>query len=174
MDSDNRSADASPRTSPQASVQVRGYDEHDAATTLGIFIAAVMQTAAADYTPEQVQAWARPEQRDPANWNLAMLGRNSFVATIAGEVVGFSDVADNGYIDMMFVSPRQLRKGVARRLLAEAETQARATHIPALYADVSITARPFFESNGFLVEREQHPVRLGVSLTNFRMQKSLG
>jgi hypothetical protein len=68
-----------------------------------VFIAAVTRTASADYTAEQVQAWAQPERRDVGTWHRAMLARHSFVATIGGELAGFSDVRPDGYLDMMYV-----------------------------------------------------------------------
>ena len=47
--------------SPNApAVVIRPYGEADAAATLAIFLAAITETAAADYSPEQIQAWARP------------------------------------------------------------------------------------------------------------------
>ncbi|NMM24857.1 MAG: GNAT family N-acetyltransferase [Phycicoccus sp.] len=79
----------------------------------------------------------------------------------------------DGYVDMMFVSPRHQRRGVARQLLAHVEAHARSEGIPALSADVSITARPFFERHGFTVEAEQHPVKAGVELTNDKMRREL-
>ena len=45
-------------------------------------------------------------------------------------------------------------------------------HLAALKADVSITARPFFEFYGFTVEAEQHPVKAGVQLTNAKMKRT--
>ncbi|ALE06146.1 acetyltransferase [Arthrobacter sp. ERGS1:01] len=155
------------------SIVIRPYGESDAAATLAVFIAAVTETASADYTAEQVQAWAQPERRDVGTWHAAMLARNSVVATIEGELAGFSDVGPDGYVDMMFVSPRHQRRGVARQLLAHAEAHARSNGTPALSADVSITARPFFEQHGFTVEAEQHPVKAGVELTNYKMRKQL-
>jgi len=154
-------------------VVIRPYGHEDAADTLAIFLAAVMETAAADYSPEQILAWARPECRDLATWHSVMLERNSFVATVAGAAAGFSDVDSDGHIDMMFVAPRFLRQGVARQLLAHVEASARAQQATELTADVSITARQFFERHGFAVEAEQHPVIAGVQLTNYRMRKSL-
>ncbi|QBE49552.1 GNAT family N-acetyltransferase [Leucobacter triazinivorans] len=153
--------------------RIRPYERADAARTLETFIAAVTRIAAADYTREQIRAWARPEQRDPESWHPEMNGRNSFVATLDGDVAGFSDVAADGRIDMMFVSPEQQRRGVARELLAEAERRAGERGAEELYADVSITARPLFERYGFRVEREQRPVRHGIELVNFRMRKRL-
>jgi len=155
------------------SVVIRPYEHSDAAETLAVFILAVTETASADYTAEQVQAWAQPERRDVGTWHAAMLARSSIVATVGGVLAGFSDVSPDGYVDMMFVSPRHQRRGVARQLLAHVEAQARSEGTPALTADVSITARPFFERHGFTVEAEQHPVKAGVELTNYKMRKEL-
>lgn len=154
-------------------VAIRPYRLSDAADTLVIFLAAVTETAAADYTPEQIQAWARPETRELSTWHAAMHQRNCYVATVDGEPAGFSDVNTQGYIDMMFVAPRYLRIGVARQLLGHVEAQAREESLAELTANVSITARPFFERHGFTVQAEQHPVMAGVQLTNHAMKKSL-
>lgn len=107
-------------------VAIRPYRHSDAADTMEIFLAAVTETAAANYRPEQIQAWARPEEREVSTWHAAMHARNSYVATVGGESAGFSDVDPYGYIDMMFVAPRYLRLGVAKQLLAHVETYARA------------------------------------------------
>ena len=157
----------------QTSVVIRPYEHSDAAATLAVFISAVTETASADYTAEQVQAWAQPGRRDVGTWQLAMLARSSIVATVGGELAGFSDVSPHGYLDMMFVSPRHQRRGVAQQLLAHVEAYALSEGTPALSADVSITARPFFERYGFTVEAEQHPVKAGVELTNYKMRKEL-
>lgn len=149
------------------------YREEHAAATLSLFVAAVTQTAAADYTPAQIQAWARPAERDLVSWHHAMSTRNSFVALLHGEVVGFSDVSAVGYIDMLFVSPTFQRQGVGACLLAEAERQAREAAAARLQANVSLTARALFEHHGFRVDQVQHPSLAGVILMNFRMSKPL-
>lgn len=156
-----------------ARLEIRRYLPGDAATTLTIFTTSITHTAAGDYSPEQTQAWAQPGERDPGAWNDSMTGRSSFVAIWDGQVVGFSDVTDRGYIEMLFVAPEHLGCGIARALLREAERRARERDASALTADVSITARRFFERHGFSVERRQEPVRRGVRLVNFRMRKSL-
>ncbi|WP_370289200.1 GNAT family N-acetyltransferase [Cryobacterium sp. Hz9] len=154
-------------------VVIRPYGQADAADTLAVFLAAVTETAAADYSPEQIQAWARPEARDLPTWHASMQERNSYVATVDGAPAGFSDVNPAGYIDMLFVAPRYQRQGVARQLIGRVEVHARQAQLTELIADVSITARPFFERRGFTVEVEQHPVMGGVSLTNYKMKKKL-
>ncbi|WP_285114290.1 GNAT family N-acetyltransferase [Leifsonia sp. fls2-241-R2A-40a] len=161
-----------PRRRP-ANITVRSYEPEDAAETLAIFLGAVTETASADYSPEQIEVWAQPGRRDVASWHEAMKGRDSLVAVVGGRVAGFSDVGPDGYIDMMFVSPRFLRGGAATALMTHIEETARCQGSHDLWANVSITARPFFERHGFHVEAEQHPVRLGVQLTNYRMRKAL-
>ena len=158
----------------QPPVLIRPYVDADAAATLAVFIAAVTQTAAAHYSPKQLQAWARPDVRDRGEWNRARRALNTFVAVVADSVVGFSDVATDGYIDMLFVDPSHGGRGIGMRLLDEAERQAREAGAPGLSADVSITAHPVFERAGFVVEQTQHPVLAGVALTNFKMRKTLG
>ncbi|AZZ50200.1 GNAT family N-acetyltransferase [Rathayibacter rathayi] len=152
-------------------ITIRPYLECDAADTLAVFLAAIAETAAADYEPEQIIAWAG--RRELPTWHAAMQARNAIVATIGDKLVGFSDVSAAGWIDMMFVSPRFLRRGVASRLLEHLLALADAAGAPDLAADVSITARPFFERHGFVVVAEQHPVRAGVKLTNYRMARRL-
>ena len=163
----------SSRIPPSAAIEVRPYENGDAADTLEVFLAAITQTASADYTAKQIQAWADPDGRDLDRWNAEMASRRSFVAIVGGQIAGFSDVGHEGYVDMMFVSPTFLRRGVARELLHYGETLARGRNVGELSADVSVTARPFFEGQGFEVLAEQASVTRGVTLKNFRMRKSL-
>ncbi|MCS5723292.1 GNAT family N-acetyltransferase [Herbiconiux sp. CPCC 203407] len=161
------------RSDTRAPIRIRPYGRADAPATLALFLAAVTQTAAADYTPEQISAWAAADERDVERWDAAMTARRSVVATIDGDTAGFSDVSPDGYIDMMFTAPAFLRRGVATCLLTHVEAAARACAAAELTTHASITARPFFERHGFTVEAEQRPVRRGIALTNFRMRKPL-
>lgn len=138
-----------------------------------MFLAAITVTAAADYSTERIAAWARPDQRNLADWDLAMSRRNSYVAVIEGAIAGFSDVSADGHVEMMFVSPQHARRGVGRKLLGTLEARAIDAGARRMSADVSITARPFFVRHGFLVAAEQHPVAAGVEMTNYRMIKPL-
>ena len=72
---------------------------------------------------------------------------------------------------MFYVHPDWQRCGVWRLLYRRIEGIARRQGHRHLTADVSITARPFFESMGFTVARQQAVSRGGVTLTNFAMIK---
>jgi putative acetyltransferase len=162
------------RVSSHFAITIRPYASTDADRTLDVFVEAVTRTAAADYTPEQVEVWARPDDRRIEEWDQDRLRVDTFVAVIDECVAGFSDVSAGGYIDMMFVSPRHGRRGVGHALMTFLEQRALAAGADQMSADVSLTARRFFEAHGFVVEVEQHPVIDGVQMTSFHMTKPLG
>lgn len=156
-----------------ARIEIRPYRPRDASGTLRIFLDAVLHVASADYSPEQIEAWADPNGRSLGSWAEAMARRDSFVATVDGTLAGFSDVNPIGEIDMLFVAPSLRGIGVATRLLAHAEATARESGAVRLRAEVSRTALDRFEACGFIVTAQQFPVKRGVALTNFVMEKSL-
>ena len=151
---------------------LRDYAESDGPATLDVFRRAIRVTAARDYTPEQVAAWASDEI-DPAGWDARRRASRTRVAEVDGSVAGFTDVDERGYVDMMFVDPAFARRGVASALLEWAESTARELGAVELSTHASLTARPFFEAHGFSVVVEQQPVLRGVALTNFVMRRDL-
>lgn len=151
---------------------IRNFRPDDAPLLRAVFHAAVHQLAARDYTPEQCEAWA-PLAHDAAQWAARVQARQPFVAQWGGEVAGFADLQDSGYIDLFFVAPAFAGRGVAKALMAHIHGSAAGRGITALCADVSLTAEPFFIQSGFTVERRQQVERAGVVLANARMSKVL-
>lgn len=154
------------------SAQVRLFHSNDAAPTLEVYLRAIRVTAAADYNPEQVAAWA-PSDFDPQMWLDLRQARNTVVAEVDGVIAGFTDVSESGYIDMMFVDPEYGRQGVATALFSWVRSQAEVFGLGALTVHASITARPFFELQGFVVDEVCHPVIGGVALTSYAMTCNL-
>lgn len=154
-------------------VRVRDYTAADAAPTLAVFRAAVTVTASGHYDAEQIAAWAGPAEDNLPRWHAARTAYPTIVAVIGDEVAGFSDVDADGYIDMLFVSPRFGRRGVATRLLAEVESRARASGCDALTVSASLLLRPLLERHGFVVESQLAPEVNGVTMTSFAMRKNL-
>ncbi len=136
-----------------------------------LFRDTVRRVNAHDYTPEQIQAWA-PDELDAARW-ATLDQRFTVAAESDGRVVGFSDLETNGHIDRFFVHADYQRCGVGRALLAAVINEAVRVGIRRLFAEVSVTARPFFERNGFVVLAEQEVAIQGMRLTNFRMERLL-
>jgi putative acetyltransferase len=149
------------------SAAIRPYDPADATATRRVFVRAIRNTASADYTPEQIDAWAADV--DPEVWAERRITADTWVAELGGEVVGFVDIDESGYIDMLFVDPGAARIGVATALLAHVRGIARRRHAIELTVNASHTARPFFGRHGFSVVAEQLVERHGTILGNTRM-----
>lgn len=147
-------------------VKLRRFQTADAAILRELLTETVRQVNKRDYTPAQIAAWA-PDDYDRQAW-LERLQRNQpFIAEIDGTIVGFADVQTDGYIDHFFCSASAQGQGVGRALM----NKLLAHNYPRFYANVSITARPFFERFGFCVVREQQVVVRGIELTNFLMER---
>lgn len=125
-----------------------------------------------DYTPPQLAAWA-PSQVDLSQWASRMERIDPFAVYIEDQVVGFSDVQPNGLVDMFYVHHAWQRKGIGRRLFTEIYERAEHMKLKELHSHVSITARPFFASQGFQVATPQEVIINGMTLRNFLMRKPL-
>ena len=58
-------------------------------------------------------------------------------------------------------------------MLKQIESKAQDLGIKKLFTEASITARPFFETQGFIVIRKQEVERRGQKFINFSMEKNI-
>lgn len=152
-------------------IPIRPYLPSDADATADIFLRAIREVAAKDYSPGQVNAWARIDDR--ARWAIRRSSRPAWIAELEYKPVGFTDLVPDGYLDMMFVHPEYQGLGVASLLLDQVEQKARELGLDRIHTEASITARPFFERRGFRVVKSQQVEKRGETLSNFLMDKSL-
>jgi putative acetyltransferase len=151
---------------------VREYRPSDLESVVLLFQRSVREVAYRDYLPAQVSVWA-PESPDLESWARRLGTGGVFICERDGRIVGFARVDDRGYVDLLYVHPDVQRQGVGRELFDRVISWAMSQAIRYLNAEVSITARPFFESMGFRVIRHQVIKRGGVSLRNFRMDRKI-
>ena len=137
-----------------------------------VFHAAVHELTAGQYSAAQRAAWA-PDTVDAARWSARMAALQPAVAWVDGAVAGYADLQPDGLIDHFFVAPAHARQGVGRQLMTHVVHTAQQRGLARLYADVSLTAQPFFSASGFVVERHGGPVLRGVWLQNARMVRHL-
>ena len=103
--------------------RIRDYRAGDAPEIARLFYDTVRSVNRADYTAEQVEAWA-PGVPDPDEWHARMNGRRTLVAEEGGEVVGFAELEDDGHLDMLYLRKDAVRRGVGRRLYRGVEREA--------------------------------------------------
>ncbi len=155
-------------------MRIRAFHPDDAEALLALFRETIRRVNARDYSPEQIRAWASDEI-DAASWADRFDGRFVAVAETEpnGRVVGFAELETDGHIDRFFVSADHQRLGVGRALLGAIVEEARRRGVGRLFTEASITARPFFESQGFAVLAPQTVIARGVEFHNFRMARPL-
>ena len=151
---------------------IRRYFPEDAPALAALFARTVRAVNAADYSPEQIEAWVAGAH-DFVPWRERLGRATTLVAEHAHGIAGFATLESGGYLDLLFVDPAHLRNGVATRLLAALIAHPNSIGLRRIETEASITARPFFERRGFRVVREQEVEQRGVKFRNFLMVREL-
>lgn len=169
-------------------MELRKYHPRDCAEMARLFYDTVHTVNAADYTKEQLDAWA-DGQVDLEKWNASFLEHDTLVAVEGEKIVGFGDMDSTGYLDRLYVHKDHQKKGIAtaicdrlerahrKRAAFRTETDGNARQEGeraelTFTTHASVTARPFFEKRGYVVKKEQQVERHGVLLTNFVMERA--
>ncbi|MFN0115323.1 MAG: N-acetyltransferase family protein [Paracoccaceae bacterium] len=125
---------------------VRRFRSGDAAATREVFAEAVLVGAAPRYSEAERRDWV-PDPAMPEDWGEWLDEHLTFVAEDAGGIVGFMMIERDGYLNMAFVRPEAMGKGVAGTLYAAILSEARGLGLTRLTA----AASRFFQ--GFLIRR---------------------
>lgn len=146
---------------------IRSYRPEDCKALADLFYHTVHTVNAADYTKEQLDAWAEGAV-DFQRWNRSFQEHYSLVALQDGVIIGFGDIDRTGYLDRLYVHADYQRKGAASAICDRLEQAAPGK----ITVHASITARPFFEKRGYRTVKAQQVERRGVLLTNYVMEKA--
>lgn len=147
-------------------MNIRPYRSSDCPALAELFYETVHTVNAAHYTPDQLNAWADGKV-DLEAWDSSFREHYTLVAEEEGKILGFGDIAADGYLDRLYVHRLHQRQGVAAALCDRLEQTVEGL----IVTHASITARPFFEARGYRLVKQQQVERHGVLLTNFVMEK---
>ena len=135
-----------------SAVSLRPYLPADAERCAAIFRSSVEELASEDYSADQCAAWAALAD-DSAAFAKRLAATLTLMALVDGEPVGFASLKGAETIDMIYVDPEFARRGVATALLDAFVRLAVARGAKTLACEVSDTARPLFERQGFQAQR---------------------
>lgn len=153
---------------------IRRYEARDAAAVRSIFIDAVTGIAPSGYSTAQVESWAAEAGSVADTHARCSDGRLVLIAADpADNPVAFTDLEDDGHIDMLFCTPGWAGRGVASALYRELETLARRQNMKHLHVEASEIARPFFARHGFILTRRNDFEIGGVAIHHYTMEKPL-
>ncbi|EAR20391.1 GNAT family N-acetyltransferase [Nitrococcus mobilis] len=153
-------------------MEILDYTDADVAAISRLYYETVRLVNIRDYSLEQVAAWA-PEIYSDDFWKKRFKNYRVFVVKEKGQVVGFAEFEHTGQIDCFYVHHLWQGQGVGSKLLKRIEHEALSGNIRRLFADVCITAQPFFKLNGFDVIEELERAYRGCSFKQFFMEKTL-
>ena len=153
-------------------ITLRPYRPADAPALLALFRDTIRRVNSRDYSPAQIAAWAS-DDIDTAGWFERFTGRFVPVAEEDGRPVGFAELEPDGHIDRVYVSADHQRRGIGQLLLAAVVAEAQRVGLTRLFTEASITARSFFESQGFAVLAPQVVTCRGAEFVNYRMERVL-
>lgn len=149
---------------------IRRYHSGEEQELWNLFHDTIHKINIEDYTKKQVSVWA-PETKDSVRWQRRITAMNPFVCVINKQIAGYVGLLETGYVDHFYVHHRFQRQGVGTSLMKKITQHAQNLSLTELTSDVSITARPFFESCGFVVVKPQEVYIGEVCFKNYKMLK---
>lgn len=152
---------------------IREAQQTDTIALKELFQNTVLAVNSKDYSQAEVEDWA--SCGDDLSNIEEMIKTHYFIVAVnqQSQIVGFSSITSQGYLHSMFVHKDFQGEGIATMLLEEIERYAITAGITRITSEVSLTARPFFEKKGYVVEKEQKRKANQLSLTNFLMAKEV-
>jgi putative acetyltransferase len=153
-------------------IAIKQATQSDLDTIIQLFSDTIGVVNAIDYSAEQIRVWKGGASKKE-KWLKKISEQYFLIAEIDNMLAGFGSITHDGYLDFMYVSKDHQGRGVASEIYNSLEKFAVEKRIDKIVSDVSITAKPFFEKQGFELLQEQQVAIDGVKLRNYKMQKPL-
>ncbi|MDK3072341.1 GNAT family N-acetyltransferase [Sedimentitalea sp. JM2-8] len=155
---------------------VRPYQAEDCAACWAVFHRAVQIGARNHYTEAQRNAWSPSMPRPTRSRCARLMQAMTLVACdpVDNTVIGFMSLLGDGHLDMAFVEPDRMGRGVAGMLHDGILARARENGLTRLTTDASHLARPFLMRRGWRVIAPETIGRKGIELERFRMDLQIG
>lgn len=151
-------------------MDIRPYIEADIPAISRLYFNTVHRVNSRDYTQEQIRAWA-PTIYSNSHWVQRFLKRRVLVAESRERILGFAEYESTGHIDCFYVHHEHLHQGIGSALMKEVEEEFRSQNVHRSFAEVSLTARAFFESKGFRIVEERNQEYHDVIFKLYLMEK---
>lgn len=153
-------------------IKIYRASQQDVGVITQLFQDTIQNINSKDYPADEIDDWSS-WWTDHDKWKERIKEQYFIKAMIEDNTVGFSSLATDGYLDFMFTHKDYQKQGIAGNLLRKIERKAKEQGNDLIYSDVSITAKGFFESHGYIVEKQQLKKSKNKELINFRMTKRI-
>ncbi|MBA2176074.1 GNAT family N-acetyltransferase [Halobacillus locisalis] len=153
-------------------VFIRRFNITDTKQIINLFRETILTVNLGDYSEKQVENWANSIM-DEEIWVKRLEESFTYVAVIDKQIVGFGNVNKIGEVDLLYIHKDYQRQGIASKLLTQIEKHAKSICMTEVFTEASITARPFFELQGYQLLAKQTKNVKGTDFVNFVMKKKL-
>ena len=153
-------------------MEIRPYQTPDYDEIRILFQTTIYRIAASDYNERQLALWAASAD-DQERFGRTLAQNHAFVAVEAGQIVGFADMTEDGYIDRVYTHADWQGRGIATALLDHLVGLARTLGLASVYLESSQTARTFYEQYGFQNGGEVLRKKQDVTYVNYEMTYAL-
>lgn len=137
-----------------------------------LFEASIRHTCTQDYSPEEIEAWLL-SIKNTQRWEELIQYQIVWLAKVEADLAGFCSLKDGHYLDFLYVSPNHQGLGIAKQLVTTAIEESRNQGKTKISSDISITAKPFMEAQGWKVIRRNENPRANQILINYHMELEL-
>ena len=150
----------------------REATKSDLEDLIRVFKSSIKTAAVKDYSQNEIKEWLK-SATNSNRWEALLNEQYVLVVEQDQLIIGFVTLKAPDYLDFIYVHGDYLRQGIAQQLLNAVIDKVKVMKGASLISDVSITAKPFFEKNGFNVVYENQNQRGSEVLINYRMELML-
>ncbi|MCZ8354758.1 MAG: GNAT family N-acetyltransferase [Cyclobacteriaceae bacterium] len=137
-----------------------------------VFTLSVSELTSKEYSEAQQKVWANAGI-NKEKWIKRLAEQYFVIAHFENQPAGFASLTTSGYVDVLYVHPSFVRKGIGLALLNHLQTEAIKLNVLELTSDVSETAKPLFLSFGFKAMHKNEFELEGQFIHNYKMIKSI-
>ena len=151
---------------------LRPFLPADTPILAAIFVASIGELTGDDYSETQQAAWASAAD-DEAAFGKRLAAQLTLIATLQNSPVGFASLKGADHIDLLYVHPSAVLRGVAAMLCDALEKLAGARGAKSLTVDASDNAQEVFLKRGYVATRRSTITMGDEWLANTAMTKTL-
>lgn len=153
-------------------MQIELYKKEDLEDVVSLYKDCLERINSQDYTEEEIKALESSTENE-SHWQFFLEKDHTLIAKEDDEIIGFANVGQTGFVDLICVEKEYLRQGIATELLSRLEEYAKEEGNNVVNTYSFITSKPFFESQGYDVISEQLQHYKGVAVMKYLMEKKL-
>ncbi len=153
-------------------MKIRKYNKKDMLEIYKLFYNTVHYINCRHYNKDQLNVWAKPiEDIDLESWAGKFSESSTLVIELNNRIVAFSNIDNNGNLDMFYVHKDFQGIGLGRELLKNIYKYAKDSGFEKITASISITAKPLFLKYGYKLLEEASLTIDGVSIKGYNVEK---